>query len=564
MNEYEKVDQILEGIAKNTGGGRQEKPTTPKLKNSNLNYWFWGTIAFLIVSTLSLTIVAQNKTAPKQPVMEGTLKPEPEIDKQNDLPKEFSASELREIFDKTYQPALDSTLALADNLIEAAYAPVYGRIPAYTDWHYSVWGSYVELGTAALASPEEVLEERLLDGLSDRLEGLPDQLTTAYSSKFKDELNLQLNSFSIDGRKIGPLSEIILIDAVAQTGTSGLVFAGGSAFGKLLSSVIIKKIGAKIAIKMGSKWAAAAGGAGGGAVLCAWAGPAAAACAVGGGLLTFFGVDAGVNYLDKKFTSAEFKAELQEQLDTSKQKQKDYFRDQIEQMVKLQKVSLDYNLQDFTLKQLAQADRDSVCAATKLMIEEYDLLKENLSSRSDDNVLKLHKKAESSISEVGLFEVSKEITTNLNSFENYILVSPKVISGRLPSEYTANRKLSGSLKINNINYSLQKSSVASDFVNLPISDEDKTNNVYFTDKNMLRIAIEIEQHRVFRNRFFVSEMAIRRDEFLANGTKGTIKTKVSFAPKDDKAARDSFPLYLSFAIQAEELAPLEMKPECAK
>ena len=342
--EQEKVDEILEELEQDPAGDNRKTSTTHKSKNPNLNYWFWGTIAVLIVSTIVLTFMAQQNISAQKVIVEEVSPSTSVPTVQNDLPKELTASELREIFDKTYQPALTSTLAVADELIEAAYEPVYRKIPAYTDWHYSVWGSYVELGTAALDSPEKILEEKLLDGLGERLAKIPKEVTAVYGSQFEKSLNVQLSPFSASGRKIGPLTEIILNDAVAQTGKSVLVFAGGGAFGKVLSSIILKKVGAKIALKMGSKWAAAAGGATGGAVLCAWTGPAAAVCAAGGGLLTFFGVDAGMNYIDKKFTSEEFKSELRNQIDASKQRQKAYFRDQIELMVKARKVSVAYNL----------------------------------------------------------------------------------------------------------------------------------------------------------------------------------------------------------------------------
>ena len=564
QNEHEKVDEILEKLDQDPVGDNRETSTTHKSKNPNLNYWFWGTIAVLIVSTIVLTFMAQQNINAEKVIVEEVSQATPVPAMKDNLPKELTASELREIFDKTYQPALNSTLAVADKLIEAAYEPVYRKIPAYTDWHYSVWGSYVELGTAALDSPEKILEEKLLDGLGERLAKIPKEVTAVYGSQFEKSLNVQLSSFSASGRKIGPLTEIILNDALTQTGTSVLVFAGGGAFGKVLSSIILKKVGAKIALKMGSKWAAAAGGATGGAVLCAWAGPAAAVCAAGGGLLTFFGVDAGMNYIDKKFTSEEFKSELRNQIDASKQRQKDYFRDQIEQMVKAQKVSVAYNLQDFTLKQLAEADRDSVCAATKSMIDDYEVLQTNLTQRSDENVLTLLKVAEASISKVGLFEISKEIATNLNSFENYILATPTVISGRLPSEYEANRNLSGSVTVNNVKYSLDKSSVTSNFVNVPISDEDKKKNAYLTNKNILRVRAKIEQHRVLRNNHFVGEFTSQRQDLFSKTNKTMFKIKIPFEAEDDKTPRIVFPLSLSFSIQAEALAPLQMKPECVQ
>lgn len=261
QNEQEKVDEIMEKLEQDAAGDNRETSTTHKAKNPNLNYWFWGTIAVLIISTITLTIMAQQNMGAEKVIVEKVSLANSVQTLENDLPKELTASELREIFDNTYQPALKATLEVADELIEAAYEPVYRKIPAYTDWHYSVWGSYVELGTAALDSPEKILEEKLLDGLGERLAKIPNEVTTVYGAQFENSLNVQLNSFSASGRKIGPLTEIILTDAVTQTGTSVLVFAGGGAFGKVLSTIIIKKVGAKIALKMGSKWAAAAGGA---------------------------------------------------------------------------------------------------------------------------------------------------------------------------------------------------------------------------------------------------------------------------------------------------------------
>jgi hypothetical protein len=185
-------------------------------------------------------------------------------------------------------------------------------------------------------------------------------------------------------------------------------------------------------------------------------------------------------------------------------------------------------------------------------------------NRSDENILKLLKTAEASVSKVGLFEISEEIATNLNSFENYILATPSVISGRLPPEYEANRKLSGTVTVNNVKYSLDKSSVTSNFVNVPISDEDKNKNAYLTNKNNLRVRANIEQHRVLRNKHFVGEFTSLRQDLFSKANKTMFKIKIPFEVDDDKTPRVVFPLSLSFSIQAEKLAPLQMKPECVQ
>lgn len=566
--QHEKVDEILERLSKDKGastGVSSEREVNEVNKKQNLKYWFWGTIAALIVSSILLTIMAHFNTGPKQVVLEESGSTEAVQDPKNTLPKELSPSEIREIFNNAYQPALESALARADKLIDSAYQPVYRKIPAYTEWHYSVWGSYVELGTAAVDSPEKLLEEKLLSGLSDRLSAIPKQVVLEFSATFERGLNVQLDDFEANDRKIGPLTQTILNDAALQTGTSVLVVVGGGTFGQALSALIIKKVGAKIALKMGSKWWLAIVGAGGSVILCSWAGPFAAVCGVGGGIATFFGVDFGMNYIDKIFNSDEFMTALRAEIDASKQEQKEYFRDQIEQMVTQQKFSTGYQLQDFTLKQLSKANRESVCSATVKMIDQYEKLQNDLSYRSDENLLNLLKEAEAIISNsnMGLFEISQEIATNLNNFENVISVTPTVLSGLLPSEHEANRKVSGSVKINNVNYILNKSSPNSNFLNVSVIEEDKNNEVNLTDKHTLRIKAELEQHLYLQNKYFVGNAEIERGEFLQMGALNVKEIRVPFQLKDTTASNASFPLFVRFKVQAEELAHLKMKPDCA-
>ena len=46
--------------------------------------------------------------------------------------------------------------------------------------------------------------------------------------------------------------------------------------------------------------------------------------------------------------------------------------------------------------------------------------------------------------------------------------------------------------------------------------------------------------------------------------KTMFKIKIPFEAEDNKTPRVVFPLSLSFSIQAEALAPLQMKPECVQ
>ena len=103
QNEHEKVDEILGKIEQDSDRDIRVTSTIHKSKNQNLNYWFWGTIAVLIVSTITLTLMAQHNISAEKVIVEEVSLAPPVQTVQNDLPKELTASELREIFDKTYQ-----------------------------------------------------------------------------------------------------------------------------------------------------------------------------------------------------------------------------------------------------------------------------------------------------------------------------------------------------------------------------------------------------------------------------------------------------------------------------
>ena len=75
---------------------------------------------------------------------------------------------------------------------------------------------------------------------------------------------------------------------------------------------------------------------------------------------------------------------------------------------------------------------------------------------------------------------------------------------------------------------------------------------------------KIEQHRVLKNKHFAGAFASQRQELLSKGSKTRIKIKVPFEAEEDQKPRVTFPLFLNFSIQAETLAPLQMKPECAQ
>ena len=79
----------------------------------------------------------------------------------------------------------------------------------------------------------------------------------------------------------------------------------------------------------------------------------------------------------------------------------------------------------------------------KNLVGSYESLRKNLDYRSEENVYKLLKSAEKHSGVLGLYELSQQITINLNKFENKIEVRPVRLFGKLPNEVVADRDLNG-------------------------------------------------------------------------------------------------------------------------
>ena len=95
----------------------------------------------------------------------------------------------------------------------------------------------------------------------------------------------------------------------------------------------------------------------------------------------------------------------------------------------------------------------------KNLVGPYESLRKNLDYRSEENVYKLLKTAEKHSGVLGLYELSQQITINLNKFENKIEVRPVRLFGKLPNEVVADRDFSGYLKINNQTFEIVRQAI---------------------------------------------------------------------------------------------------------
>ena len=135
----------------------------------------------------------------------------------------------------------------------------------------------------------------------------------------------------------------------------------------------------------------------------------------------------------------------------------------------------------------------------KNLVGPYESLRKNLDYRSEENVYKLLKSAEKHSGVLGLYELSQQITINLNKFENKIEVRPVRLFGKLPNEVVADRDFSGYLKINNQTFEIVRQAIPKEnklSFNFPVSEDGQT--ISLRQSNRLGVRIDLEQHLFFK------------------------------------------------------------------
>ncbi len=225
--------------------------------------------------------------------------------------------------------------------VDTAFAPVYQRIPAFLDFHYSLVGEYTELAAAladeAGADLKRILfddvdfDHRLEDGIASIQRESDAILTAALESinaTIRDKLDLNPSELVV-------LSSVVTLsmeDAMKRFEGGELMLksagaaAGAGAVAVVMTKTISKKMATKLAVKATTKAAVKAAGAGGGAatgaaagVLC---GPLAWICVPVGGLVsavTFWVLtDKAIIEVDEHLNRETFEGEIRTAIDAEK------------------------------------------------------------------------------------------------------------------------------------------------------------------------------------------------------------------------------------------------------
>lgn len=479
----------------------------------NISRWFWVTIIVLAAVSILLTLLAEFRNSghdPKPPLVEAEIVEKP-------VATEIAPTLLERILITANQSALDLANEAINPLLDGAYAPVYAAIPAYTDFHYSLEGQYLELTAAALGKIGEEIQRRLFLGFEERLENVTTEMDSRFESAYREQINKflaeQLPAES-DTISLGPLTRSAIDNAKSRIAITapmtGLVVIGGAASLKA-ASLIAKKIGAKIAVKVaaksGAKWAAAMAGGGTGASVCLWAGPGAGICAAGGALIAWVAVDITVLKLDEFMNRDEFEAGIKTFIDEHKANLKTSLEAALIQKSNRVQQAANREIADFTMETLTEQESLGVCSKANAMIADYDSLRTNLSGRNPASIEKLLDRLKQLEQDMILRPIAQDIRQHLVGTAELLAITNFKVKGNLPEDFRVDRNISGRVSVAGESFVFDRvdATEVSGFVlqaSPHIQLDGESDNLF---------QLTIEQHLWLRNRYFYG--AIDLDAF---------------------------------------------------
>lgn len=356
-------------------------------KRPNLSRWFWSTIVLLLVITVSLELL-RTWQAGRQSVENGK---DSSVDQTG-----TKATQAEQWFNTAGEEAAKVREQIRGRLDEA-YAPVYAGIPKYMDFHYSLTGEWLELGSAAMGNLGGGLEVHLFDGFDTRLSAVSEHLALEFDQRFNTALDEAMAAEPGGAEAFGPVVTRALRDSQNRmqktAGTVSVALVGGATlkvFTKAFAKKLAVKLAAKVGTKTGMKWAAAVTGGATSAAVCSWTGPGAAACAVVGAAITWVATDVAMIKLSEYVTRDDFERDLRQLIDDHKKETQRAMEQMLASKILAVETERKVVVTYISLSELPDADRLRACEAATSLLGRYDDIRGNLQARSSANIASFH------------------------------------------------------------------------------------------------------------------------------------------------------------------------------
>jgi hypothetical protein len=348
-----------------------------KNENTSQKFWkyFWGTIIFLFIIYISIivSISLQNNKQSKQrsiskdvngsiTLSSSFLKT---LEKQLPLINNDINNEINETQHKIYLHI--------DREVNALFTSVYHQIPQYADFHYSLTGEYLEIGSALSGNLATSIKEKLFDtvnfdsnyqnilnNIQINSQSLISATVVSINEKSQDKLHLLDNEMKI----FNNVSNLTMDDSMARFNdiTYNIIKVGALGTGAKFSTVMIakvmaKKIATKVLTKAAVKGGAKVIGIGGGAAAGATVGsvvPGVGTVIGGviGGIAAWLVVDKVIIEMDEVLNREEFEEELKVLITKQKKNMKMEIKNTYFKSLKFFSNELQENYQRLRLKEI--------------------------------------------------------------------------------------------------------------------------------------------------------------------------------------------------------------------
>ena len=357
-------------------------------KRLKASHWFWGTIAVLLLITLTLHFAASWHQAKLGAEDEGKAARQTATEAE----AEAKATQVEHWFAMAGEEAA-KVRAEIDPMLDKAYAPVYAGIPAYIDFHYSLKGEWLELGAAAIGEISSGLDKYMLVDLDKRLDTVAADLGRDFDQRYFGVLDRAMAGLPGGAEALGPVVAKALKDSKSRiTKTGGMVALEAVAL-KGMTKVFANKLGvklaAKVATKTGTKWAVTLTGGASGAAVCSWTGPGAAACGLIGAGIAWVGTDFAMIKLEEYLKRDDFEKELRALVDEHKAETRKALEAMLAERGKERGSAAKVAVGGVALSELADADRQLACKTAGSLLVLYTGMRDNLQARSPAQVAAL-------------------------------------------------------------------------------------------------------------------------------------------------------------------------------
>jgi hypothetical protein len=315
---------------------------------------FWATLLLFLIAYLFLVFLASSKSTKgatktnlSNPASRNIIQEIEVIVNSDRMRKNLENNQTLFEIKENLNNNLGKVNQKIDEEVDRIFLTVYGNIDTFLDFHYSVIGEYIELGSMAAGTIAKRVQEKLFGSdFSTQLQNVLNTISDEYTQRLSDHFQFisQKATTKVDGdlnsQVITDLQKQIDQNVKIQGGKMAVLIAAklmpkiAKIAGAKIAAKSSGKIAAKVAAKLGAKSAAAASGAASGA-LC---GPFVWICSPVAAAALWFGTDAAINTADEYYNRDEFKQEiinsLKLQQDTMKSRLKKLYQQSAQSLSK--------------------------------------------------------------------------------------------------------------------------------------------------------------------------------------------------------------------------------------